>query len=101
MRDPRKHPCGRERESVRHPRHEEGIVRTDGTAVAESGMETGAITPIGLPESWPILIDKTVADSAYVIVGSGIRNTKLAVSGAFLASLPNATIVEGLGQPRA
>lgn len=69
-------------------------------AVAESDMEFGAITPIGLPENWPLLIDKAVADSAYVIIGSGIRSSKLAVPGAFLASLPNAIVVEGLAHPR-
>lgn len=69
-------------------------------AIAESGMEFGAITPIGLPEDWPILIDKAVADSLYVITGSGIRSSKLAVPGVFLTSLPNAMVVEGLANVR-
>ena len=67
-------------------------------AVAETAMEYGAITPVGLPENWSILIDKAVADSGYVIIGSGIRKSKLAVPGSFLASLPNAQVLEGLGQ---
>lgn len=37
-------------------------------AVSLSSMEYGAITPIGLPASWPILIDKAVADSKQVIM---------------------------------
>lgn len=37
-------------------------------AVSETGMEYGAITPIGLPNGWPILVDKAVADSPYVIL---------------------------------
>lgn len=69
-------------------------------AVSESGMEFGAITPIGLPATWPILIDKAVANSDYVIIGSGVRGSKLAVPGAFLASLPNATVIEGLAHTR-
>jgi len=69
-------------------------------AVAETGMEYGAITPIGLPSTWPILIDKAVADSDYVIIGSGIRKSKIAVPGSFLASLPNAQVLEGLGQEK-
>ena len=69
-------------------------------AVEESKMEFGAITPIGLPVDWPILIDKAVADSDYVIIGSGIRGSKLAVPGSFLASLPNAHVIDGLGQAR-
>lgn len=69
-------------------------------AVSESGMEYGAITPVGLPASWPILLDKAVADSDYVIIGSGIRGSKLAVPGSFLASLPNVQVIEGLAHPR-
>ena len=67
-------------------------------AVAQTGMEYGAITPVGLPSDWSILIDKAVADSDYVIIGSGIRKSKLAVPGRFLVSLPNAQVLEGLGQ---
>jgi len=69
-------------------------------AVAQTGMEYGAITPVGLPPGWAILIDKKVADSDYVIIGSGIRKSKLAVSGKFLASLPNAQVLECLGQQK-
>lgn len=70
-------------------------------AVAETTMEYGAITPIGLPSSWPILIDKAVAESEAVIIGSGIRKSKLAVSGNFLASLPNVQVIDGLAQKKA
>ena len=69
-------------------------------AVAESAMEYGAITPVGLPPQWSILIDRAVADSPYVIVGAGIRGSKLAVTGSFLASLPNARVVDGLAKAR-
>lgn len=67
-------------------------------AVGGSGMEFGAITPLGLPASWPILVDKAVTDSEAVIIGSGIRKSKLLVPGSFFASLPNVQILEGLGQ---
>lgn len=67
-------------------------------AVAESQMEFGAITPVGLPAEWPVLVDKAIADSGHVIIGSGIRKSKLLVPGNFLASLPNAQVLEGLGQ---
>lgn len=69
-------------------------------AVGESGMEFGAITPVGLPAAWPILIDTRVVDTPRVIVGSGIRASKLAVPGAFLATLPNARVIEGLAHLR-
>jgi prolyl-tRNA editing enzyme YbaK/EbsC (Cys-tRNA(Pro) deacylase) len=69
-------------------------------AVELTGMEFGAITPIGLPSEWQILVDTAVADSAYVIIGSGIRKSKLAVPGSFLAGFPNVQVIEGLGQPK-
>lgn len=67
-------------------------------AVAQSSMEFGGITPVGLPTAWPILVDKAVTESDYVIVGSGIRKSKLLVPGSFFASLPNVQILENLGQ---
>lgn len=65
-------------------------------AVALSRMEFGAITPIGLPPEWPILVDATVAVASEVVIGSGLRASKLLVSGAFLSTLPNATVITGL-----
>lgn len=62
-------------------------------AVSETEMEYGAITPIGLPSTWPILVDKAVAESPAIIIGSGLRKSKIAVSGSFIASLPNAKVV--------
>ena len=32
-------------------------------AVSLTNMEYGGITPVGLPDGWPILIDKLIADS--------------------------------------
>ena len=69
-------------------------------AVAQSAMEYGAITPVGLPADWSVLVDKAVADSAYVIIGSGVRKSKLLVPGSFFATLPNVQILDGLGQPK-
>jgi prolyl-tRNA editing enzyme YbaK/EbsC (Cys-tRNA(Pro) deacylase) len=68
-------------------------------AVAESGMAYGGITPVGLPASWPLLVDAAVAASELVVIGSGTRGSKLAVPGAVLAALPGAVVLEDLGQP--
>jgi prolyl-tRNA editing enzyme YbaK/EbsC (Cys-tRNA(Pro) deacylase) len=68
-------------------------------AVAETGMEPGGITPVGLPEDWPVLVDAAVADLDGVVVGSGLRRSKLLVPGGLLASLPGARVLEGLGVP--
>jgi prolyl-tRNA editing enzyme YbaK/EbsC (Cys-tRNA(Pro) deacylase) len=68
-------------------------------AVVATGMEYGGITPIGLPADWPVLVDAVVADLPYVVIGSGVRRSKLALPGTTLASLPGAEIVDGLGRP--
>ena len=68
-------------------------------AVAETGMAYGGITPVGLPGTWPVLVDAAVAAADLVVIGSGTRGSKLAVPGAVLAALPAAEVLEGLGQP--
>ncbi|GAA1867839.1 YbaK/EbsC family protein [Brevibacterium marinum] len=65
-------------------------------AVSESGMEYGGIGPIGLPANYRILVDSRVAEADELIIGSGIRGSKLILSGPALASLPTAEVVEGL-----
>ena len=67
-------------------------------AVALTGMEYGGITPVGLPAEWPILVDAAVAEAPELIIGSGIRSGKLLVTGAQLAALPTAEVVEGLAR---
>jgi prolyl-tRNA editing enzyme YbaK/EbsC (Cys-tRNA(Pro) deacylase) len=67
-------------------------------AVEQTGMEYGGITPLGLPGGWPILIDAAVATAPRVIVGSGVRRSKLALPGAALAGLPGAVVLTGLGR---
>ncbi|MYY09533.1 hypothetical protein GT204_11555 [Streptomyces sp. SID4919] len=69
------------------------------TAVAETGMEYGGITPIGLPAAWPLLIDEAVAATPYVLIGSGRRRGKLILPGSALAQLPSAEVVSGLAVP--
>lgn len=68
-------------------------------AVEKTAMEYGGITPLGLPTDVPVLVDPAVVGSDVVIVGSGIRGSKLALPGASLAELPGAEVVEGLGRP--
>lgn len=67
------------------------------TAVAETGMEYGGITPIGLPVDWPVLIDAAVPELPWALIGSGRRRGKLIVPGEALAELPGAVVLEGLG----
>jgi prolyl-tRNA editing enzyme YbaK/EbsC (Cys-tRNA(Pro) deacylase) len=67
-------------------------------AVEQSGMEYGGITPIGLPAGWPVLVDAAVAAAGMVVVGSGLRRSKLIVEGAALARLPGAAVLDGLAR---
>lgn len=62
-----------------------------------TGMEYGGITPIGLPASWPVLVDDLVAKAPSVVIGAGIRGAKLWLPGGLLAELPSAEILPGLG----
>lgn len=65
-------------------------------AVSQTGMQYGGITPVGLPEHWPIWIDRAVAEAGWVCIGGGVRSSKLLVPGAALANLPHAEVVDGL-----
>ncbi|BBA95394.1 hypothetical protein RVR_234 [Actinacidiphila reveromycinica] len=67
------------------------------TAVSATGMEYGGITPVGLPDGWPLLVDAAVAEKPYVVIGSGARRGKLIVPGKLVASLPGAVLLDGLG----
>ncbi|QUF02190.1 YbaK/EbsC family protein [Actinosynnema pretiosum subsp. pretiosum] len=68
-------------------------------AVELTGMEYGGITPVGLPADWPVLLSPEVAAAPELVIGSGIRGSKLLVPGAVLAKLPGAEVVEGLARP--
>ena len=68
-------------------------------AVAETGMEYGGITPIGLPTGWPVLVDAAVAECPRVVIGSGVRRSKLWLPGPLLAGLPGIDVVDGLARP--
>jgi prolyl-tRNA editing enzyme YbaK/EbsC (Cys-tRNA(Pro) deacylase) len=61
-------------------------------------MEYGGITPIGLPDGWPVLVDAAVAAADAVVIGSGVRHSKLALPGSLAARLPAAEVVDGLGR---
>jgi prolyl-tRNA editing enzyme YbaK/EbsC (Cys-tRNA(Pro) deacylase) len=63
------------------------------TAVSLTGMEYGGITPVGLPADWPILVDAQVLDQPEVIIGSGVRGSKLLAEARVLGELPNAEVL--------
>ena len=68
-------------------------------AVRMTGMEYGGITPIGLPKDWPVLVDARIGAVPHVIIGSGVRHSKIAIAGPALGALPNAVVIDGLAKP--
>jgi prolyl-tRNA editing enzyme YbaK/EbsC (Cys-tRNA(Pro) deacylase) len=69
-------------------------------ATAESGMEYGGITPIGLPATYRVLVDARIAAAepadGTVLIGSGIRRSKIALPGALLTTAPGVEVIDGL-----
>ena len=66
-------------------------------AVELTGMEYGGITPIGLPAGWPVLVDRRVTMQDVVVIGSGVRRSKILLPGQLLGRLPGAEVIDGLG----
>lgn len=66
-------------------------------AVAESAMEYGGITPLGLPVEWRVLVDRSLLEVPVVVIGSGVRRSKILMPGRLLAELPRAEVVTDLG----
>ncbi len=67
-------------------------------AVAETGMEYGGITPVGLPDGWRLLVDAAATEIELAVLGSGIRGSKLFVPGRLLGLLPGAQVVVDLAR---
>lgn len=61
---------------------------------AATGMTSGGITPVGLPDDWPVLVDTAVAEAELVVIGGGVRGSKLLVPGPELAQLPRAEVLD-------
>ena len=67
---------------------------------ALTGMEIGGVTPFGLGDDVPILVDARVVEPPWVILGGGNRSSKLRIAPRALLSLPSARLVEGLAVVR-
>ena len=65
-------------------------------AVADTSMEYGGITPLGLPPTWRLFVDEALLEQPVVILGSGLRRSKLLLPGPLLAQLPSAEVVPSL-----
>jgi prolyl-tRNA editing enzyme YbaK/EbsC (Cys-tRNA(Pro) deacylase) len=63
-------------------------------------MEIGGVTPFGLPDDLPILVDSRVMAPDWVVLGGGNRSSKLRVDPAILQSLPSVRVIAGLAADR-
>lgn len=64
-----------------------------------TGMELGGVTPFGMPENVPVLIDARVMECMRIILGGGNRSSKIILTPTELLKIPNAEVVENLAYP--
>jgi prolyl-tRNA editing enzyme YbaK/EbsC (Cys-tRNA(Pro) deacylase) len=65
-------------------------------AVDMTSMEYGGITPIGLPAAWPIFVDQRVIDTEIVVIGSGVRRSKILLPGHLISEVEGVQVVSNL-----
>lgn len=63
-----------------------------------SQMEYGSITPIGLPHEWFLFIDPQVLASERIIIGGGLKKSKLSIPSTALLRIPNSMSLDGLAK---
>jgi len=63
---------------------------------ALTGMEIGGVTPFGLPDDLPILVDARVMEPDWIVLGGGNRSSKLKLAPDALRRLPAVRVIEGL-----
>ena len=63
---------------------------------ALTGMEIGGVTPFGLPDDLPILVDARVMDPDWIVLGGGNRSSKLKLAPGVLRGLPSVRVVPDL-----
>ena len=61
-----------------------------------TGMETGGVTPFGLPSDLPVYVDSRVVDLDEILVGGGNRSTKILVDPEVFHRMDSAHVIEGL-----
>jgi prolyl-tRNA editing enzyme YbaK/EbsC (Cys-tRNA(Pro) deacylase) len=65
-----------------------------------TAMEIGGVTPFGLPEDLPILVDARVMEPEWIVLGGGNRSSKLKLAPEVLRGLPSVRVIEGLAFSR-
>ena len=69
--------------------------------VEVTGMEIGGVTPFGLEDPPPVLVDAAVMDLDRAIVGGGTRSLKVQLDPEVFARMPGVEIVPDLAVPAA
>ena len=64
-------------------------------AARVTGMEFGAITPLGLDRSIPLFVDSSLGSAEWFVVGAGVRGAKVVLTSASLSAL-KAVVLPGL-----
>ncbi|MFP5332557.1 MAG: YbaK/EbsC family protein [Acidimicrobiia bacterium] len=64
-----------------------------------TGMQIGGVTPFGLPDGLPILVDAAVMDRDQIVLGGGNRSSKILMPPDGLHALATVRVVEGLATP--
>ena len=65
-----------------------------------TGMEIGGVTPFGLPDDLPVLVDARVMEAPWIVLGGGNRSSKLKLSPDLLRRLTTVRVIEGLAVTR-
>ena len=63
-------------------------------ALELTGMEYGGITPIGLPTDWDSYIDESIMNQEFIVIGGGVRGSKVAIRPMALLELPNVQVLD-------
>ena len=59
-----------------------------------TGMEIGGVTVFGLPPGLPLLVERSLFDLDYIILGAGTRSAKLKAPPRVLGELPRVRVAD-------
>ena len=65
---------------------------------ALTGMEIGGVTPFGLADEIPVLVDAAVMEVERCVVGGGSRSLKIEVDPSVFKRMSAVTVVDGLAR---
>jgi prolyl-tRNA editing enzyme YbaK/EbsC (Cys-tRNA(Pro) deacylase) len=61
-----------------------------------TGMEIGGVTPFGIPEDLPVLVDSAVIALGRCVVGGGSRAMKVSLDPEVFTRMPGVRVIAGL-----